>query len=127
LFRIIPNPLLNLQAIECQENTSNGFVRFRSLDDTDDVAKKRKTAHPPTLPEHLRASAPDPLLHFEAKSVTTTTTAKDASAEVARLRAESEKAAKAARDALAAARNKKGSAPPPPPPPPSLTFSTKRR
>jgi superfamily II DNA/RNA helicase len=56
--------LAKYEVLECQENNSNGFFRFRSKSQPQDVAKPVTIV---TIPEHLRAGLPDPWQHLNKK------------------------------------------------------------
>mmetsp|Transcript_7821 Transcript_7821/g.11252 ORF Transcript_7821/g.11252 Transcript_7821/m.11252 type:complete len:132 (-) Transcript_7821:26-421(-) len=83
--------------LECQEGNSKGFVNFRSKSAggsgggpsrrtysskkfsssatallTQDEENKKNNVQAIVIPEHLRATAPDPLQHLSKKSSTTT-------------------------------------------------------
>ena len=94
------------EAMECKSgggsSTSSGFVHFKTKTQrtkhgadtsttSSEAAGTSSRQVPIVIPEHLRASAPDPLQHFETKKKSTTTSTTRTSAQVAASIAEKQK------------------------------------
>jgi hypothetical protein len=109
--------------LECQENSKNGFVRFRGKSESNPV-------HSVTVPEHLRASMPDPLQHFSTEKQKASETSADHAATAKQLQEEVDRldAERLARmQALLAKQRLQKAATSAPPPPPTMSFGAKRR
>ena len=88
--------LAKYEMLECQENNSNGFVRFRqkttgngSGSSSNSATQQRPTSSV-NIPDHLRAALPDPLKQYETskaqKAGTTTKSSAEHAQEAARLK-----------------------------------------